>query len=371
MARRVLVCAALALASGCGSSNASAPPDGGTDAAPAPGGPDATLAGDAGEAGPPPITAPPDTWTWIDFPDSRCASGNPTGIAVNPHPGATELLVYFEGGGSCYDAETCWGASPSAANLVAYDATTFQSAKQRAYPPLVRTFAGNPFAAMNMVYVPYCTGDLHFGTLSTAFTVNGATQPTYFWGATDLDLFLARLVTTFPGPSRVYSFGTSAGGFASFLAFDKIARAFGVRVDVIDDSGPPLTRPSQMGNEGLFKAWGAVLPSGCSACTGFLDVMKYDRQAQPASKLAFLSLAEDTTISADFGYALSDYGPAIETLFSSNFGSDPNVATYIVGGDPGHVVESQPALAPDYLPWLTELVNDGGWASGGLDAGAD
>jgi hypothetical protein len=336
---------------------------------------DATEAG-AADAGPDgaassaPIVAPDDAWTWVDFPASRCASGTPTGLAVNPHAGATALLIYFEGGGSCYDATTCWGPSPGAENLTGYDATVFASAKQRNYPVLDRSTGGNPFAAMNMVYVPYCTGDLHFGTTEQSFTVNGTAMPTYFWGARDLDLFLLRLAATFPNPSRVTSFGTSAGGFASFLDFDRIAKAFGVRVDILDDSGPPLATMGKTDNSGLLSIWGGAVPAACSGCTSFLDVMEYDRQSQPASRLGFLSLTEDTTISADFGYTLSEYGPALEDLFSTDFGSDANVATFFVDGDPGHVVESQAALAPDYLPWMTEFVGDSpAWTNVDIDAG--
>ncbi len=36
-----------------------------------------------------PITATAETWSWVDFPDSKCASGAPTGMAVNSHGGAT------------------------------------------------------------------------------------------------------------------------------------------------------------------------------------------------------------------------------------------------------------------------------------------
>jgi hypothetical protein len=335
-----------------------------TDAAAADANPD-------GAAGPAPILAPNDTWTWVDFPASKCASGTPTGLAVNPHAGATALLLYFEGGGSCYDAATCWGASPGADNLAGYDATVFASAKQRNYPVLDRSTGGNPFGTMNMVYVPYCTGDLHFGTTEQSFMVNGTATPTYFWGARDLDLFLLRLAATFPNPSRVTSFGTSAGGFASFLDFDPIAKAFGVRVDILDDSGPPLAILGKMDNSGLLAIWGGAVPAACSGCTSFLDIMEYDRQSQPASRLGFLSLTEDTTISADFGYTLSEYGPAVEGLFSTDFGSDANVATFFVDGDPGHVVESQAALAPEYLPWMSDFADDSpAWTNVAIDAAA-
>ena len=76
-----------------------------------------------------PITAPADTWTWVDFPESRCANDSATGLGVNLHPGATNVLVYFEGGGACSSADTCWGATPQAKNLNGYNATTFMNAE--------------------------------------------------------------------------------------------------------------------------------------------------------------------------------------------------------------------------------------------------
>jgi sigma54-dependent transcription regulator len=71
-----------------------------------------------------------------------------------------------------------------------------------------------------------------------------------------------------------------------------------------------------------------------------------------------------TTIGPDFGYTSSTYLNEIDALFM-NFASDPNVHTYIVTSQSGHVVESVGALASDYLPWMTTMVTDGGtWMNG-------
>ena len=305
------------------------------------------------------IQAPDDTWTWVDVPGSKCASGSETGFAVNPHAGATELLVYMEGGGECYDAATCWGPSPAAKNLTGYDETTFTSQNQQlAYPALVRSSANSPFATMSMAYIPYCTGDMHAGTKEVDLTVDGGAMPTYFVGGNDLDLFLARLVPTFPGIERVVLLGTSAGGFGTYLTFDKVVRAFGVRVDILDDSGPPLVHKGGTDNEVLLSTWGYVTPAGCSPCTSFLDVMKSARAEQPQSRLGFLSFSVDTTIGPDFGYTAAEYPMLIESLFPTSFGSDPNVQTYIVTSQSGHVVESAVSLAPHYFPWMTAMLND-------------
>jgi hypothetical protein len=311
-----------------------------------------------------PITAPNDTWTWVDFPDSKCASGSPTGIAVNPHAGATNLMIYMEGGGACTDATSCWGAAPTANNLAGYDSTTFATAPQRNYPILDRSNTANPMSAMNMVYVPYCTGDMHDGTAEMDLQVSGATKQTYFWGGKDMDMFLARLAPTFAGTKHVWSIGTSAGGFGSFLNFDRIARAFGVRVDILDDSGPPIPAKGGTDNAKIFATWGVVIPSGCSGCNSLRSIFDFDRATQPSSNYGFMSFASDTTISKDFGYTVAEF-PAVLQTFSDSLSADTHAFTFIVTNEASHVVESDTTLQAQYFPWITQMVNDdAAWKDG-------
>ena len=45
-------------------------------------------------------------------------------------------------------------------------------------------------------------------------------------------------------------------------------------------------------------------------------------------------------------------------------------ATFLVSNYPSHVVESDPALAQVYMPWMTNMINrDGGWADETHDGG--
>jgi hypothetical protein len=337
-----------------GPADADAGSSAGSDDGGATPGPDA---GDAGSSAQP-IVAPPDEWTWVDFPDSRCASGTPTGMGINPHAGATDVLVFFEGGGACTTGVSCWGKDPSAANVDGYDATTFAAAQQRKYPALSRAIAANPFKAVNMVYVPYCTGDLHAGTAVADLKLgDGTTKPTYFWGAKDLEMFLARVAPTFPQAKHVWVMGTSAGGFGTYLTFDRVAKAFGgVRVDIIDDSGPAMSPKGATKNAALG-LWGFVPPAGCSPCETHAEVLASARAAQPASKYAFLSYERDPTIAADMGYALDEY-PAALGAFVATLKGDLNAATFMVTNDDHHVVQTTPALALQYLPWFTKMMND-------------
>lgn len=277
---------------------------------------------------------------------------------MNPHAGADDVLIYLEGGGACANAATCWGAQPAAANVAGYDATVFATAKQRAYPALSRTLAANPFQAVNMVYVPYCTGDMHGGTKETDLVVNGVTKPTYFWGARDLDIFLARLVPTFAAAKRIWLAGTSAGGFGSVLVYSHVVSAFATRVDILDDSGPAIAAKSATDNAGSFSAWGFVPPSGCTGCTSHAAVLAFDRALQPQSRYGFLSFSEDTVISKDFGYTLDEYPGVLSAFFATSLANDANAKTFGVTTKQSHVVESDPASALTYLPWMTKMKND-------------
>jgi len=313
------------------------------------------------DAGPGAIVAPYDQWTWVDFPDSRCASGTPTGVAINPHAGSREVMFYFEGGGGCYDGPSCWGPVPLASHLTGYDSTTFAAAGQKNMPTLTRGDGGNPFATMNMVYVPYCTGDLHSGAALAELAIgDGGVVPTYFYGGKDMDLFLQRLVPTFPHPHRVWAMGTSAGGFATYLNFDRLHRAFGAPVEMLDDSGPAIERDAGMSNDARWAIWGYVPPAQCSSCAVPSDVLNYDLRVQshwsPQGKFGFMTFAEDTVISARFGYPLAQY-PAAMAAFVATLPASPRAAAFIVTNAQEHVVQSDPVLAPAYLPWITQMVN--------------
>lgn len=316
---------------------------------------------------PSPITAADDQWTWVDVPDSKCASGTATGMAVNPHAGATDLMVFFEGGGECWDATTCWGASPAASNLAGYDAQTFELDSETKLPILDRTYPGNPFSAMSFVFVPYCTGDLHAGNGLVNLAVGSATTPTYFYGAANIDQFLARVVPTFAGTTHIWLTGTSVGGSSAYIAFAQVARAFGVRIEIVDDSGPPLLTNGQTDNTGVLSTWSYKPPEGCTDCaTKFANILAYDLNAQtaysPPGRYAYLGFEQDPTLATRYDYTLPEYQTVI-TAFAAGLPANPTTASLLVNGT-SHVVESMSTLEPQYMPWLAQMVaNDSAWAS--------
>jgi hypothetical protein len=355
----------LGLVLGCGGSTAGNGPA--TDSG-APGADsdtfDSGMPPEAGEGAPPseagvmPINAPNDTWTWVDFPDAHCGDGSMTGIGVNPHAGATRMLIFMMGGGACFDAQSCW-INPTASNMTGYNGTNFANEQVvKLGPPFNRAYSGNPFKDAIMVFVPYCTGDVHVGTKIANYVVNGMPKPTYHYGAHNLDLELASLAASYKGLDRVWLSGVSAGGYGVILNLDSTVKAFGgIRVDSIDDSGPAIELPI-----GVPTSWGPRLPPGCGTCQGLSDVFKYDRMTYAQWKYGFLTYQTDTTLPMFYGETPAQFSTKIASFIQS-FSGDANAKSFMALSS-GHVVLADIAVLNYSMAWLTKLATDDPtWAS--------
>ena len=176
------------------------------------------------------ITAPDKQWQWIEFADSKCRDGSAAGIAVNLNSASQKLMIFLEGGGACFDAQTCSSNPPKVGNKMPNAVGVFDRAKME-----------NPVRDWNFAYVPYCSGDVHMGEAEDV-TVAGVTGPQQFLGRRNLQAFLNRLVPTFAKAEQVLLTGVSAGGFGASANNEFVQWAFGsVPVTMIDDSGPAFS----------------------------------------------------------------------------------------------------------------------------------
>jgi len=266
--------------------------------------------GGSGGAGPEPIDTPADEWTWVAFPGTQCIDGSETGIAINKGSVTGDVLIFLEGGNACFNKVSC----AVTANLDGYNGDKF--AEQGAedvgrYPYLDRTNPDNPFKDYSVIYVPYCTGDLHAGDRADVVVDE---KPRQFHGFTNMTAFLDRIVPTFPDAERVILTGISAGGFGAALNYDHVATAFGadVKVTLIDDSGPPMADPfvPQCLQQHLFDTWGFenTLPADCEGCGGtFVEpYVTYLLNKYPDRSMGLISSDADETISTLLGFGLDN-----------------------------------------------------------------
>jgi hypothetical protein len=266
-----------------------------------------------------PITGlTPGGWTWVDFPGAQCRDGTPTGIGVSPSAtGSTKLMIFLEGGGACFNGSTC------ATNPSHFDQSTFNAqfvAVESKAGIFSRTDTNNAVADWNMVYVPYCTGDVHAGNAPNT-TVPGFPGQQQFVGYTNMTQYLSRLVPTFPGLARVLLTGQSAGGFGASLEYVQVARAFAqngnsVPVDLLDDAGPLMPNPylaacleQQLAT--LFGLTNTVIAQDCgSDCNDpgndLLLYWTHLPKTYPNARFGFIDSTGDSVISSFFGFGANN-----------------------------------------------------------------
>ncbi len=154
---------------------------------------------------------PPQEWTKIEpGGDSRCAHNTPYAFWVRP--GITNhLLLYFEGGGGCWSAETCAPGSSL------YD-DSVDAGDDPASRGGILDFDNpqNPFQAYTAVYIPVCTGDVHWGNhVQTYIASDGSEQVIYHRGFVNSQAALQWAYTYVPQPDSLFMTGCSAGSVGS------------------------------------------------------------------------------------------------------------------------------------------------------------
>lgn len=143
--------------------------------------------------------------------ETVCAHGTPYAYWVRPGT-RNDLLVYMEGGGGCWNADTCRATGEEFNGY--YDSAVTENDN-----PIYRDGvldldnAENPFADYTMVYIPVCTGDVHWGNSVTIFgdvTVN-------FKGFVNAAAALDWAYENVPQPDSVFVTGCSAGSAGSIV----------------------------------------------------------------------------------------------------------------------------------------------------------
>lgn len=138
--------------------------------------------------------------------ETACAHNTPFQFWVHPG-GSDDLLVYFQGGGGCWSAETCQQGSSW------YN----QTAQRNGSGTGVFDFDNpdNPFADYTHVVVPSCTGDVYMGAKIKEYSDD---VTVYHHGFINLSSALQFVFDTIEQPHSIFVTGCSAGSPGSAIA---------------------------------------------------------------------------------------------------------------------------------------------------------
>jgi hypothetical protein len=298
-----------------------------------------------------------------------CADGSPTGIAILPGS-ADAVLVYLAGGGACWSEAECEA-------LTRFGRPEFEFLQTFAGGTVFdRTLAGNPFATWTIVFVPYCTGDVHLGDAEGVYGGE-------IWqhrGYPNLVAAVDRIAADVPRPRQAVVAGSSAGGFGALVAHDLLRERWEatgpdpVTAALVDDSGPTFVGTTAA-SVAWWDAWGlgSTLGAHCSGCDQDLSALWTTLRARyPDDRLSLVSTTADVTMrrflahpgevempASVFAAALDDLTQKIEGL--------GNAAVFRVSGTDHALLASRwshVAGGTTLLEWLSDMVSgDPAWGS--------
>jgi Pectinacetylesterase len=140
--------------------------------------------------------------------DCQCSDGTEYAFFVR-HADPAKVMFFLQGGGACFSADTC---NPTSGT---YD-PNIDSLDNPALVGGIFDLARpeNPFGDYSVVFVPYCTGDVHIGNNAAEYSPELTVQHKGWVNGTAARDYLAE---NFPDAAQVVVVGASAGSIAAPL----------------------------------------------------------------------------------------------------------------------------------------------------------
>ncbi len=140
-------------------------------------------------------------WRSVAADDCFCSDGSPFELWERPAD-PSRVVLFLEGGGACFSAETCGPTSPI------YPRNLALGEQPRTSGIFAVDNPENPFAGYSIVYVPYCTGDVHLGDRVNEYSDSLTIRHT---GFANTSKGLDTVIAQYPDVQQLVVAGSSAG----------------------------------------------------------------------------------------------------------------------------------------------------------------
>ncbi len=260
-------------------------------------------------------TSEPDAgWTQIPVEGATCARGTPYSFFV--HEGnPAKLMVYFQGGGACWNANSCKPGGPFDSSVEADELERYAGIFDFANPQ-------NPVADYTVVVATYCTGDVHTGAAAQTYRVGETDMTIHFDGFSNARAVLEWVYAHYEQHSQLIVSGSSAGAYgAVFNAPYLLAHYPDAQATVFGDAGIGVLPAEWDG----FSTWGTrtnvALKDEASVSSAEFTNQLYTAAAQAFPKASFAqytsySDAVQTGFYVLMGGAVEDWVVGLENSFA-------------------------------------------------------
>lgn len=228
-------------------------------------------------------------WNRLEPDGAVCANGEPYAFFVRPGD-PDKLMIYFQGGGACWSRATCGSYGPYKRTVGDVEDEIGASGIADFDDPR------NPLADYTAVVVAYCNADVHVGSRSVTF--EGEPPLTIqFHGYDNATAVLDWAAANYPGASRLFVTGTSAGSYGALFNAARIFEAWpDAEKWVLGDAGVGVTPGRWRG----FDVWGLTdhlpedIESGAASPGVTTAVALHLAQAYPDAQVAQYTTVADS-----------------------------------------------------------------------------
>ena len=295
-------------------------------------------------------------WTDLFFDPAEeraiCLDGSPFQVSVR-HGASGRVLLYLQGGGACWDHESCWvdvRALPRANGPI-------EGGALRVEDP------ASPFHDDDVVYVPYCDGAL-FGADRTN-DYDGVR--TFHHGLWNVSVGVDALKREFPDARQIVVAGSSAGGWGNMPAYAVTRVALpDTPIIVFNDSGPGLENHAVPAAAERTRSWGLEehYPPSCAGCERqSLFLLDWALERDAALRVALYGYQADPVIMDFFELDAASYLDLLLSVTSEIRARHPGrFERYLVAGA-GHTT----LLYKQFYDQTVNGVAIADWTRGFLD----
>ncbi len=306
-----------------------------------------------------------------ELPGMVCADGSPAYYSVTLRKNAENVAIYIDGGGACWNAETC--SNPMFVRNLSRP-VKMKSDWTNGQGLWNSQDKENPFAeGFHIVSVPYCTGDAHIGSKTTEYKINGKKVILRHNGHTNLQLVFEKTKELFPDPKKVVLMGISSGGIAAAFNMRKIAALFPFSAKyILSDAGTPFLPQFLKGDKyaTAIQVWGAEqnFPMDSGRVRTFGEVWDYNRKNFPEVRFGFIHSYGDMVMML-FATALGATTPGnvirdtVTEAAVSHMGENNPAQKVFFFDNLEHTrihkpLEKQFSLGKSLKVWIREMIND-------------
>ena len=300
------------------------------------------------------------------------------------------LVVYFEGGGACWNDLTCTFPGDGSGGGDGFYTPAIPRGTSPAQLDGIFNLRrdDNPVKDWDMVYVPYCTGDLHAGSAVQSYGNAGAPGlPAQFdvrhTGFDNTMVVLDWVRRNMDKPRKVLVAGSSAGGYGATINFPWLRKLYPkAQVHVLADASQGITTPDfDTGGPRVGRgSWNTQLPPWASgidpASIPGPQLMHAAAQAHPEVRAGQFTTVFDTVQIGFYGvmrgcFSLDgacasvplDWYTAMATAVLTDRASLPNYRHYIAAGT-YHTVLAGPEFYQErtfgvaFKNWVDAMLSD-------------